>query len=116
MTKAQSFWIEYKKLILFTITAGAIGFLGGKFGDFIDLPSALTTMNNKLLDVEKKQEVFIKEQSKIDEHQDIEIRLNATEINQIKVDYAEINANMNHQNELMREMKTDIKKILNRSN
>lgn len=114
MTRAQSFWVEYKKLILFTVTAGAIGFLGGKFGDFIALPSNLTTMNNKLLDVEKKQEVFIKEQAKKDEHQDIEIRLNIAEINQIKINYAEIGANMNNQNELMKEMKADIKKLLNR--
>lgn len=114
MTKVQSFWIEYKKLILFGFTTLVIGYVGGRFGDYLDLPATIITMNNKLLDIEKKQDDFIRDQSKKDEQQDIETRLNTAEINQIKINYAEIGANMNNQNELMKEMKADIKKILNR--
>lgn len=53
-------------------------------------------------------------QNKKDEVQDIEIRLNTSEINGIKVNAATYSAEMSNNNKLLEEVRSDVKKLLKR--
>lgn len=54
------------------------------------------------------------EQEKKDEVQDIEIRLNTSEINGIKIEMATFSSEMNNNTKLLEEVRGDVKKLLKR--
>lgn len=85
-----------------------IGFTVKQTKVYVEIPYKLTVLDSRLQQVEMKQE----KQEERDEYQDIEIRLNQAETNQVKIEMAEFGANMENMLRLQGEMNVDVKKLL----
>lgn len=112
MNRASGWIKEYWKGIVLIISSLLIGFLFGQAKIYVGIPERLNKFDERLKKVEIEHVEVRLKQEKTDEHQDIEIRLNSSEINGLRLEITALRAETNTNTRLLEEVRADIKKLL----